>query len=176
MTYEDKLLVELLQEPLVLYRIVDGKVADQSDRLKSIRALPTESFEFLADIVYVRRRLAGILTFRTPVRETGGIGPTNIIDIAVISKAEHKKAAMASLRKELSQSKLAKEERMRNFRKKILPHLESLYERKVILSAALRGSSFEEDRYATPFCDMDILLFIDEPERIPIILKELDKI
>jgi len=83
---------------------------------------------------------------------------------------------MASFRKELSQSKLAKEERMRNFRKKILPHLESLYERKVILSAALRGSSFEEDRYATPFCDMDILLFIDEPERIPIILKELDKI
>ena len=86
MTYEDKLLVELLQEPLVLYRIVDGKVADQSDRLKSIRALPTESFEFLADIVYARRRLAGILTFRTPVRETGGIGPTNIIDIAVISQ------------------------------------------------------------------------------------------
>jgi len=175
MTDEDKLLIEVLKEPLVLYRTIDGKVADLSDRVKSIRTLPIESIE-LSDIVYARRKLKGIFTLKTPVKETGGIGPTNIIDIAVISKAEHEKAAMALFRKELSQSKLVKEERLKHFREKILLHLESLYERKVILAAALRGSSFEEDRYATPFCDMDVLLFIDGPGRIPAVLEELKKI
>jgi len=176
MTCDSKLPIELFQEPLVLYRIIDGKVADPSDRVKSIRTLPIESIELLADIVYARRKLKGILTLKTPVKETGGIGPTNIIDIAVISKTRHEKAAVALFRKALSQSKLTKEERLKHFREKILPHLEGLYEGKVIMAAAVRGSSFEEDRYATPFCDIDILLFIDEPGRIPIILEELDKI
>jgi len=175
MTYDSKLPIELFQEPLVLYRIIDGKVADPFDRLKSMRALPTESLEILADVVYARKTMDGILTVKTPVKETGGIGPTNIIDIAVVSKAEHEKAAMALFRKALSQSKLIKEERLKHFREKILLHLERLYERKVILAAALRGSSFGEDRYATPFCDMDILLFVDQPEKISTILEELDK-
>jgi hypothetical protein len=182
MTHGNKLLIELLQEPLLLYRIIDGKIADPSDRLKSISALPTESLalpteslEILADVVYARKTMDGILTVKTSVKETGGIGPTNIIDIAVISKTEHKKAAILLFEKALSRSKLIRKERLRHFDEKVLPYLERLYDRSVILAASLRGSSFEEDRYATPFCDMDILLFIDKPEKISTILEELDK-
>jgi len=46
----------------------------------------------------------------------------------------------------------------------------------LIKAAALRGSSFEDHRYATPFDDLDILLFIERPEREAEIVKRLGEI
>jgi len=110
-----------LSPPLLLYRVIDGTIRSREDRLKSLIDISKLDVDLLYQLVYSRREIPGIGVLATPAAETGGLGPTRIVDIAVIHQTDQADQAKALFDAELQASENRKRERMRSSGKASFP-------------------------------------------------------